>query len=106
MSARSLSLIGGVLIGVIAYFATQHAGLTAAQSWTTAVTALCAMWWVLEALPLAATALVPLVVFPLAGVLTERQAAASYGDPIILLFMGGFMLSKGIEHWGAHQRIA
>jgi len=106
MSARFLSLAGGVLIAVVAFFATQHAGLTAAQSWTTAVTSLCAIWWVLEALPLAATALVPLVVFPLAGVLTERQAAASYGDPVILLFMGGFMLSKAIEHWGAHQRIA
>jgi sodium-dependent dicarboxylate transporter 2/3/5 len=64
------------------------------------------MWWVLEALPLAATALVPLVVLPLTGVLTEREAAASYGDPVILLFMGGFMLSKAIEHWGAHRQIA
>jgi sodium-dependent dicarboxylate transporter 2/3/5 len=106
MSARFLSLFGGVLIAIAAFFATQRAGLTAAQSWTTSVTALCAMWWVLEALPLAATALVPLVVFPLTGVLTDRQAAASYGDPIILLFMGGFMLSKAIEHWGAHERIA
>jgi len=106
MSARFLSLVGGVLIAAVAFFATQHAGLTAAQSWTAAVTTLCAIWWVLEALPLAATALIPLVVFPLAGVLTDRQAAASYGDPVILLFMGGFMLSKAIEHWGAHQRIA
>ena len=48
----------------------------------------------------------PVVVFPLAGVLTTDKAAAAYGDPLILLFMGGFMLSKAAEHWGAHRRIA
>ncbi len=101
MSARFLSLIGGVLIAIVAYAASEHAGATAEQAWTAAVTALCGIWWVLEALPLAATALVPLVVFPLTGVLTERQVAAAYGDPVILLFMGGFMLSKAAEYWGA-----
>ena len=48
-------------------------------------------------LPLAATSLVPLVVFTITGVLTEEQAAAAYGDPIVLLFMGGFMLSAAAE---------
>lgn len=106
MSVRFLSLIGGALIAIIAYFATQHAGLTIAQSWTAAVTSLCAIWWVLEALPLSATALVPVVIFPLAGVLTTDKAASAYGDPYILLFMGGFMLSRAAEYWGAHRRIA
>src|SRR5215212_2561698 len=106
MSARFLSLIGGILIAVISFVATQQAGLTAAQSWTAAVATLCAVWWVLEALPLSATALVPVVIFPLAGVLTTNKAAAAYGDPLILLFLGGFMLSRAAEYWGAHRRIA
>jgi sodium-dependent dicarboxylate transporter 2/3/5 len=106
MSARALSLIGGLLLALVAFAASYHSGATEPQCWTAAVATLCGMWWVLEALPLSATALVPLVVFPAAGVLTERQVAAAYGDPIILLFMGGFMLSKGAEHWGAHHRIA
>jgi solute carrier family 13 (sodium-dependent dicarboxylate transporter), member 2/3/5 len=106
MSARWISLIGGVLMAIVAYAATQHAGLTAEQSWTAAVTTLCAIWWLLEALPLSATALVPVVIFPLAGVLTARKAAAAYGDPLILLFLGGFMLSRAAEYWGAHQRVA
>ena len=106
MSARFLSLVGGVLIAIVAFFATQHAGLTTAQSWTAAVATLCAIWWVLEALPLSATALVPVVIFPLAGVLTTDKAAAAYGDPLILLFLGGFMLSRAAEYWGAHRRIA
>jgi solute carrier family 13 (sodium-dependent dicarboxylate transporter), member 2/3/5 len=106
MSARFLSLAGGVLLSIVAFAATQHAGLTDAQSWTAAVTTLCASWWVLEALPLSATALVPVVIFPLAGVLTTDKAASAYGHPLILLFMGGFMLSRAAEYWGAHRRIA
>jgi sodium-dependent dicarboxylate transporter 2/3/5 len=80
--------------------------LEPAQSWTAAVTVLCMSWWVLEALPTAATAMVPLVVFPITGVLTEREVAAAYGDPVIMLFMGAFMMSQAVEHWGAHRRIA
>jgi sodium-dependent dicarboxylate transporter 2/3/5 len=67
---------------------------------------LCAVWWIFETLPLAATSLVPLAVFPLVGVLTEREAAAAYGDPLVLLFMGGFMLAEAAEHCGAHRRLA
>jgi sodium-dependent dicarboxylate transporter 2/3/5 len=106
MSARFLSLSGGVLIAVVAFLSMDHIGAPAPQCWTAAVATLCGVWWVLEALPLSATALVPLVVFPLTGVLTERQVAAAYGDPIILLFMGGFMLSKAAERWDAHHQIA
>ncbi len=106
MSARFLSLAGGVLIAIVAFVTTQHAGLTAVQSRTAAVTTLCAIWWVLEALPLSATALVPVVIFPLAGVLSADKAASAYGHPLILLFLGGFMLSRAAEYWGAHRCIA
>jgi sodium-dependent dicarboxylate transporter 2/3/5 len=106
MSARFLSLVGGVALATVAYFATRHAGLTDPQSWTAAVTVLCASWWVLEALPLSATALVPAIIFPLVGVLPADKVASSYGDKLILLFLGGFMLSRAAEYWGAHRRIA
>jgi solute carrier family 13 (sodium-dependent dicarboxylate transporter), member 2/3/5 len=106
MSVRFLSLAGGVLIAIVAFFATQHAGLNASQSWTAAVATLCAFWWVTEALPLSATALVPAVIFPLVGVLSADKAASAYGDPLILLFMGGFMLSRATEYWGAHRQVA
>jgi sodium-dependent dicarboxylate transporter 2/3/5 len=88
------------------YVFTWKLGLTSHQSWTAAVTVLCMAWWVSEALPSAATAMVPLVVFPFAGVLDEDQVATAYGNPVIFLFMGAFMTSKAVEHWGAHRRIA
>ena len=68
------------------------------QCWTAAVTVLCAVWWIFESLPLAATSLVPFAVFPLVGVLTEKEVGAAYGDPTVLLFMGGFMLAQAAEH--------
>lgn len=106
MPRRIGMLLLGVVVGAAVYFGMQHAAATQSQCWTAAVTAVCACWWMFESLPLSATSLVPLVAFPLTGVLTERKAAEAYGDPIVLLFMGGFMLSKATEHWGAHRRIA
>jgi sodium-dependent dicarboxylate transporter 2/3/5 len=106
MSMRTWSTLGGILAGVIAYVAMRASGMPEAQCSTAAVTTLCAVWWIFESLPLPATSLVPLAAFPILGVLTEKQAAAAYGDPIILLFMGGFLISKAAEHCGAHRRIA
>jgi sodium-dependent dicarboxylate transporter 2/3/5 len=106
MSARSWFILAGVLAAAAMYTGMQYAAAPPKQCWTAAVTTLCAFWWIFESLPLSATSLVPLVAFPLTGVLTEEQAAGAYGHPTILLFMGGFMLSKAAEHWGAHRRIA
>lgn len=101
-----LSTIAGTVIAGATYVVMARAGLPGPQSITAAVTVLCAVWWIFESLPLAATSLVPLAVFPLTGVLTEQQAAAAYSDPIVMLFMGGFMLSKAAESTGTHRRIA
>ncbi|MCC7476522.1 MAG: SLC13/DASS family transporter, partial [Pirellulales bacterium] len=106
MHLRYITLLVGVLIAIAMFAGLHHAGATREQCWTASVTALCACWWLFESLPLSATSLVPLVAFPITGVLTERQAAGAYGDPIVLLFMGGFMLSKAAECWGAHRKIA
>jgi sodium-dependent dicarboxylate transporter 2/3/5 len=63
-------------------------------------------WWVSEAIPIPITAMLPLVVFPLLSVSTIREAAQPYGDPVIFLFMGGFILALGLEKYNLHQRIA
>ncbi len=73
---------------------------------TAAVTTLCAFWWITGAIPIAAAAMAPFALFPLLGVMTHQQVAASYGDTIILLFLGGFLLSAAMECSGAHRRVA
>ena len=70
------------------------------------VAVLMAIWWITEALPLAATSLVPLVFFPLLGVLSGSDISASYINSVIFLFIGGFMLAIAMENWGLHKRIA
>lgn len=71
-----------------------------------ATTLLMIVWWVTEAVPLEATALVPLVAFPLLGVLTPSAAAAPYADKVIFLFLGGFVIAMSMQRWGLHRRIA
>ena len=65
-----------------------------------------AVWWVTEAAPIAVTALLPLVLFPLLGVRSVREVAPNYGDHMIFLFLGGFVLALAVEHSGLHRRIA
>ena len=63
-------------------------------------------WWIFEPIPIPITSLIPLALFPIFGVLTGDQIARAYGDPLIILLMGGAMLSKAMEISDAHKRIA
>ena len=65
-----------------------------------------AAWWVTEAIPIPATSLLPIVLFPLTGVVDAPAATAPYADPVVFLLLGGFLLALGIERWGLHRRIA
>lgn len=65
-----------------------------------------AVWWITEAIPIPVTSLLPLVLFPLTGGLEMKDAASSYGDETIFLFMGGFMIALALEKWNLHRRIA
>ena len=71
-----------------------------------AVTALVAIWWMTVAIPIPVTSLLPLVLFPMLGVLPVREAAVPYANHYIFLFLGGFIIAQGIERWGLHRRIA
>jgi solute carrier family 13 (sodium-dependent dicarboxylate transporter), member 2/3/5 len=64
------------------------------------------IWWISEAAPIPITALLPLIVFPVLGVMKMSEAAAPYANPIIFLFMGGFMIAIGLEKHRLHERIA
>jgi len=101
-------LLLGPLLAAAVYFMLpgEEGALTHAGRAVAALGVLMALWWMTEALPLAATSLLPLVVLPLAGVTSMVNAAAPYADKVIFLFMGGFMLALAVEKWGLHRRIA
>lgn len=87
--------------GVLLYSGQNH--LIAA---TAGITMLTAILWVTEALPIPVTSLIPFFAFPMAGVLTHTAAASALGSHVILLLMGGFMLSKSLEKSNVHTRLA
>lgn len=81
-------------------------GMSAAAWRAAGVALLMAFWWVGEAMPLQVTGLVPLVAFPLLDIAAIGPTAASYANPLIFLFLGGFLLAAALERWGLHRRIA
>ncbi|UZH55372.1 DASS family sodium-coupled anion symporter [Salinimicrobium tongyeongense] len=70
------------------------------------VTIWMALWWVSEVVPIAVTALLPIVLFPLTGALSIGATTAAYGDKFVFLYLGGFLLAIAIEKWELHRRIA
>lgn len=98
-------LIGLIGPGVAALFPPP--GGLSPDAWSTAGIAFAmAVWWMSGALPLAATALAPLVLAPVFGLGPFDAVAGSYAHPILFLFLGGFLIGRAIERWGLHQRIA
>ncbi len=73
---------------------------------TLAVAVLMATWWVTEAIPLSATALLPLVLFPMLGILDGKEVSTTYMNHIIFIFIGGFVMALAMEKWELHKRIA
>ena len=78
---------------------------TAARA-AAAVATLMAVWWITDAISVYVTALLPLALFPLLGVAKIRVVAGAYGNEIIFLFLGGFVIALALEKWGLHRRLA
>ncbi|HET7433334.1 MAG TPA: SLC13 family permease [Thermoanaerobaculia bacterium] len=82
------------------------ADFTGNVRFTAAIGTLMALMWLTEAVPMGLTALLPLILFPLAGVATTEKIAAPYANSAVFLFLGGFLVSATFERWGLHRRIA
>ncbi len=106
MRGRKAALLGGPFLALVAGAAALGAGWEFEAAGTAAVTTLCAVWWVGEAIPIPVTSLLPFALFPLVGVLDHGEVATAYGHTLILLLMGGFLLSTAMEKSGAHRRLA
>ncbi|MBK6902622.1 MAG: SLC13/DASS family transporter [Saprospirales bacterium] len=103
---RRLGFFAGPLIAAfIILFADLEPGKPAV-TYTLAVAILMALWWMTEAVPLAVTSLLPVVLFPTLGIMNGRETSTSYINDVIFLFIGGFMVALAIQRWGLHKRIA
>lgn len=112
---RTIGLLTGPLTAAVAYAllpetyrnaAGAEVAFTPAGRATFAAMIWMAVWWLTEAVDIEVTALLPLALFPLAGVRTIAQAAAPYASDLIFLFMGGFVLALAMQRWGLDRRIA
>ncbi len=105
-SRKNFGLIFGLVVFLIFILLPAPEGLSPQAMRVAAVTLLMAIWWVTEALPIYATALAPMALFPLLGVLEAQATAVNYGHHFILLLIGGFIIAAALERHGLHRRFA
>ena len=103
---RSIARVAGPLLALALLLFADLDPKNPAVTSTAAVALLMAIWWITEAIPLAATALLPMALFPLLGIMDGRSSPPLYFNHIIFLFIGGFIVALAMQRWGLHQRIA
>ncbi len=101
-----IARLAGPVLFLIVLLLPTPAGMSEPAKLCAAVTLWIAVWWITEAVHTSVTALLPLVLFPLTGVMPIKNVAPEYASEIIYLFMGGFIFGKAIERWSLHRRIA
>lgn len=104
---QNIGLVMGPAVFALMMVTAGLQDTMADQAWRTAAVGLwMAIWWATEAIPVPATAFLPIVTFDLLGIASVKQAAQHYSNPIIYLFLGAFVLAIAVERWNLHRRIA
>ncbi|MDX1364393.1 MAG: DASS family sodium-coupled anion symporter, partial [Arenibacter latericius] len=103
---KTLALILGPLSFFALTFLDTPKGMSESAFLMMGVTIWMAIWWVTEAVPIAVTALLPLVLFPISGIMKVEDTTAVYGDKYVFLYLGGFFIAIAIEKWNLHRRMA
>jgi sodium-dependent dicarboxylate transporter 2/3/5 len=102
---KAALILGPVLSVLIILFADLDPD-NKKVTYTFAIALLMALWWITEAVPLAATALLPVALFPLLGIVDGKEVSSIYFNHMIFLFIGGFLMAFAMERWNLHRRIA
>ncbi len=103
------NIIGFLIAPLLFFYIILFMDLEPGQpqvTYTFAIALLMAIWWITEIIPLAITALMPLILFPLLGIMNGKDVSVTYFNHVIFLFIGGFLVALAMERWNLHKRIA
>lgn len=106
ITSKTLILAAGPVLFFLLQLLNAPVGMTESAWAVVGVTLWMAIWWVTEVIPIAVTALLPIILFPLTGALDIGSTTSAYGDKYVFLYLGGFLLAIAIEKWHLHRRIA
>jgi solute carrier family 13 (sodium-dependent dicarboxylate transporter), member 2/3/5 len=105
-SAKKIGFVAGPLLFVISLLFIDPTFISPGANKVLGLAIWIIIWWITEAVPISITAFLPLILFPFMGVMKMSEAAAPYANPIVFLFMGGFLIALALEKHRLHERIA
>ncbi len=106
MPRANIGLISGIALFAVLILLPTPDGMPIAAKYVAAIAVLMAVFWMTEAIPIPATAMLPIFLYPLFGVMPGTQVTLSYANHLIYLYMGGFLIAVTMEKWNLHKRIA